>query len=103
MDHLGLVTGLQVVKDGGVVKEGEVDHVLAHLELRRVDLAHERGLVGELLVADRHRHLGGWVLEVTCLQYSFAITSILRVRTPHRLLWVLEDMKIEPFERPIHP
>merc|ERR1719195_2183612 len=39
MDHLGLVTGLQVPEDGGVVEEGQVDHVLALLKLGRVDLA----------------------------------------------------------------
>ena len=40
MDHLGLVAGLQVPEDGGVVEEGEVDHVLALLKLGRVDPAH---------------------------------------------------------------
>ena len=33
VDHLGLVTGLQVPKDGRVVEESQVDHVLALLEL----------------------------------------------------------------------
>ena len=33
MDHLGLVAGLQVPEDGGVVEESQVDHVLALLEL----------------------------------------------------------------------
>ena len=36
MDHLGLVASLQVPEDGGIVEEGQVDHVLALLELRRV-------------------------------------------------------------------
>ena len=36
MDHLGLVAGLQVPKDGRVVEESQVDHVLALLELWRV-------------------------------------------------------------------
>ena len=36
VDHLGLVTGLQVPEDGGIVEVGQVDHVLALLKLRRV-------------------------------------------------------------------
>ena len=52
MDHLGLVAGLQVPEDGGVVEESQVDHVLALLELGRVDPAHLRLLVGEFLVTD---------------------------------------------------
>ena len=32
MDHLGLVAGLQVPEDGGVVEESQVDHVLALLK-----------------------------------------------------------------------
>ena len=57
MDHLGLVAGLQVPEDGGVVEEGQVDHVLALLELRRVDSTHVGGLEVELLVGNRHDHL----------------------------------------------
>ena len=38
MDHLGLVAGLQVPEDGGVVEEGQVHHVLALLKLGRVHL-----------------------------------------------------------------
>ena len=64
MDHLGLVAGLQVPEDGGVVEEGQVDHVLALLELRRVDPAHLRLLVRELLVTDS---LGSSVNR-SCLQ-----------------------------------
>ena len=52
MDHLGLVAGLQVPEDGRVVEESQVDHVLALLELGRVDPAHLRLLVRELLVTD---------------------------------------------------
>ena len=33
VDHLSLVAGLQVPEDGGIVEEGQVDHVLALLEL----------------------------------------------------------------------
>ena len=64
MDHLGLVASLQVPEDGGVVEEGQVDHVLALLELGRVDPAHLRLLVRELLVTDS---LGSSVNR-SCLQ-----------------------------------
>ena len=37
VDHLGLVAGLQVPEDRGIVEVGQVDHVLALLKLRRVD------------------------------------------------------------------
>ena len=33
MDHLRLVTGLQVPEDGGVVKIGQIHHVLAFFKL----------------------------------------------------------------------
>ena len=75
VDHLGLVAGLQVPEDGGVVEEGQVHHVLALLELGRVHLrkfvrrlellfrvvAHPSNfllLVGELLVANSDDQLG---------------------------------------------
>ena len=50
MDHLRLVTGLQVPEDRGVVEEGQVDHVLALLELGRIHPAYLTCLQGELLV-----------------------------------------------------
>ena len=37
MDHLGLVSGLQVPEDRRVIEEGQVDHVLALLKLWGVD------------------------------------------------------------------
>ena len=40
VDHFTQIAGLQVPEDGGVVEEGEVDHVLALLKLGRVDPAH---------------------------------------------------------------
>ena len=64
MDHLGLVASLQVPEDRSIVKESEVDHVLALLELGRVDPAHLRLLVRELLVTDS---LGSSVNR-SCLQ-----------------------------------
>ena len=39
MDQLGLVTGLQVPEDGSIIEEGEVDHILAFLELGWIDLS----------------------------------------------------------------
>ena len=47
MDELGLVAGLQVPEDGSVVEVGQVDHVLALLELGGVDTADLTGLQGE--------------------------------------------------------
>ena len=47
VDELGLVSGLQVPEDGGVVEVGQVDHVLALLEFRGVDTADLTSLQGE--------------------------------------------------------
>ena len=47
VDELGLVSGLQVPEDGGVVEVGQVDHVLALLELGRVHTTDLTGLQGE--------------------------------------------------------
>ena len=52
MDHLGLITGLQIPEDRSVIEEGQVDHVLAFLKLGRVNPAHLRLLVGELLMSN---------------------------------------------------
>merc|ERR1719403_543356 len=57
VDQLGLVAGLQVPEDGGVVEVGQVDHVLALLELGRVDTANLASLEGELLVRHGDGHL----------------------------------------------
>ena len=38
VDQLGLVPGLQVPENGGVVEEGQVGHVFTLLKLGRVDL-----------------------------------------------------------------
>ena len=89
MDHLGLVASLQVPEDGGVIEEGQVDHVLALLELGRVDLAHLGGLVGELLVAHGHHALAGRILQVSGLYQTLPVTSSLRTGNPDRLLWMI--------------
>ena len=52
MDHLGLVAGLQVPEDGGVIEEGQVDHVLALLKLGRVDSTDLRLFMSELLMTN---------------------------------------------------
>merc|ERR1711963_780420 len=57
VDQLGLVPGLQVPEDGGVVEVGQVDHVLALLELGRVDAANLTSLESELLVRHSNGHL----------------------------------------------
>ena len=44
VDHLGLVSCLQVPKDRCVVEEGQVDHVLALLKLWGVDTTNVTGL-----------------------------------------------------------
>merc|ERR1712012_1052831 len=57
VDQLGLVPGLQVPEDGGVVEVGQVDHVLALLELGRVDTANLASLESELLMRHGNGHL----------------------------------------------
>ena len=52
VDHLSLVAGLQVPEDGGIVEEGQVDHVLALLKLGRIHSANLTGFQGELLVSE---------------------------------------------------
>ena len=89
MDHLGLVASLQVPEDGGVVEEGQVDHVLALLKLGRVDSPHLRGLVGELLVPHSHHALAGGVLHVPRLQQPLSISASLGIRNPDGLLGVV--------------
>merc|ERR1712131_108486 len=57
VDHLSLVSGLQVPEDRSVIEEGQVDHVLALLKLGRIDLANLSCLVGELLVGHSNKTL----------------------------------------------
>ena len=47
MDKLSLVSGLQVPEDRSVVEVGQVDHVLALLELWRVDASDFASLQSE--------------------------------------------------------
>ena len=51
VDHLSLVTSLQIPEDGGIIEEGQIDHVLTLLKLGRVDFANFSTLMCELLMA----------------------------------------------------
>merc|ERR1712012_1100676 len=89
MDHLGLVSGLQVPEDRSIIEEGQVDHVLNLLKLGRIDLANLSSLVGELLMSHGHNTLGGGILQVSRLNDSLSVSSRLRVRDPDRLLRII--------------
>ena len=96
VNHLGLVAGLQVPEDGGVIEEGQVDHVLNLLELGWVDLADLSCLEGELLVHDRDETLAGGVLQVSGLYQTLSVTSSFRTRNPDRLLWMIRFVLVIP-------
>merc|ERR1712012_1535740 len=89
VDHLGLVSGLQVPEDRSIIEEGQVDHVLALLKLGRIDLANLSTLVGELLVTNSNQTLGGGILQISRLQDTLSVSSSLGVRDPDRLLGVI--------------
>merc|ERR1719443_1191546 len=89
VDHLGLVTGLQIPEDRSIIKEGQVDHVLNLLKLGRIDLANLSSLVGELLVTNSHNTLGSRIIIVSRLQNTFSVSSSLRIRDPDRLLGII--------------
>merc|ERR1719412_287017 len=89
VDKLGLVASLQVPEDGGVIEEGQVDHVLHLLELGRVDLAHLGSLEGELLVSHSDDTLAGGILQVSGLQDTLLVAVGLLIRDPHGLLGVV--------------
>merc|ERR1719266_2725969 len=89
VDHLALVTGLEIPEDGSIVEEGQVDHVLALLELGRVDLAYLSSLQGELLVSHGHLALAAGILQVSRLQDTLAVAAGLGVGDPDRLLGIV--------------
>ena len=78
VDHLGLVSGLQIPEDGRVVEEGQVDHVFTLLKLiicvtskkrsekykrthlGRIHSPNLRLLVGELFVPLKKELLSLW-------------------------------------------
>merc|ERR1711936_372056 len=97
VDELGLVAGLQVPEDGSVVEVGQVDHVLALLELRGVDTADLTGLQGELLVSNGNDHLHGEVsafcskgANLARLKETLLVTMGLGIHDPDRLLGVID-------------
>ena len=96
MDHLGLITRLQVPKHRGVIEEGEVDHVLAFLELGRVDFSNKGALEGELLMAHSNHTLAGGVLQVTRLEQTLLVPSSLVTRDPDGLLGVVDLGLVSP-------
>jgi len=89
VDHLGLVSCLQVPEDGSIIEEGQVDHVLNFLELGWIDLATLSSLVGELLVSDTNNTFGGGVLNVSRLQKTLSVSTSLGIRNPNRLLGII--------------
>ena len=97
MDHLALVTGLQVPEDGGVVEESQVDHVLTLFKLGWIDSSNFLDAVVELLVGNRNNTL---CLEVrvfctnggdlwTRLEEALPEPARLRAGNPDRLLWII--------------
>ena len=97
MDHLGLVAGLQVPEDGGVVEKCQVDHILALLELGRVHPSNLLHHVVELLMANRDDALGFEVGILgadggdlwTRLKQPLPEPASLGARNPDRLLRVV--------------
>ena len=96
VNHLGLVAGLQVPEDRGIIEEGEVDHVLNLFKLGRVDPTHLRNLVGEFLMAYSNNTLAGWVFQIPRLQKSFPIALCFGIRDPDRLLGIIDLALICP-------
>ena len=97
MDHLGLVAGLQVPEDGSVVEEGQVDHVLALLKLRRINPADFSLLVDEFLMANCDCQFGGEISVLSTdvgnvaarLKESLPVAAGFRVWDPHGLFWLI--------------
>ena len=96
VDHLCLISGLQVPEDGGIVEEGQVDHVLALLKLGRVDSPHLRGLVGELLMAHGHKALASRILQVSRLHQTLTVSSSFRTGNPDRLFGIVRLVLVFP-------
>ena len=96
VDHLGLIASFQIPKYRGVIEEGQVDHVLALLELRRVDLANLRCFVVELLMSDSHHTFRGRILQAASLQQTLPVPSGLGTRNPDRGLRVVGLVAVIP-------
>ena len=68
VNHLSLVSGLQVPEDRSIIEEGQVDHVLALFKLGRIDSSNFRTLVSELLMTNSNNTLGSRILQISRLQ-----------------------------------
>merc|ERR1719270_2056557 len=89
VDHLGLISGLQVPENRSIIKEGQVDHVLNLLKLGRIDLANFSSLVGELFMSNSNKTLGCWIFKVSRLKETLPVSTRLGVRDPHRLFGII--------------
>jgi hypothetical protein len=97
MDQLALITGLQIPKDGSIVEEGQVDHVLAFLKLGRVDFANLGTLQGELLVTNGDDALASWIFKIgIVLEHTLAISMSLGVLNPYGFLGIVRLLLVSP-------
>jgi len=91
VDELGAETDFQVPEDRGVIQEGQVSHVFAHLKLGRVDLANFGGLEGFLLVSAHDNSLGAIILS----KHALEVVSLV-IGAPVRLLGIVRLHGILP-------
>jgi hypothetical protein len=97
VDQLALITGLQIPKDGSIVEEGQVDHVLAFLKLGRVDFANLGTLQGELLVTNGDDALASWIFKIgIVLEHTLAISMSLGVLNPYGFLGIVRLLLVSP-------
>ena len=95
MDHLRGIASLQVPEDGSVVEEGQVDHVLALLKLRRVHPANLFLHMSHLFVANRNGELGREIRVFgadgsnfcSFEEQTLSVAAGLGVRNPNGLFW----------------
>merc|ERR1712015_375984 len=99
MDQLALVAGLEIPEDRSVIEESQVDHVLALLELGRIDLSNLGALQGELFVTDGDNALRSGIFEISViLEDTLAISMSLGVGDPHRLLGIIGLLLVGPLD-----
>merc|ERR1711881_234122 len=99
MDQLALVASLQIPEDRSIIEEGQVDHVLALLELGRVDLANLSSLKSELFVTNRDDTFASWILKIgIILEDTLAISMSLGVGDPDGLLGVVRLLLVGPLD-----
>jgi hypothetical protein len=97
MDHLSLVTGLQIPEDRSIIEEGQVDHVLTFLEFWWIDSSNLNSLVGKLFMAHSNHTLAPWVLKISRFNQTFTKASSLRIWNPHRLLGIIGLVLVSSF------